>query len=181
MKKLVCLLLTSLLLLSACGDNEKKEDKKEDKKTHTQSNKKSSNNNEHKETKPADLEKDDEEQITTTDNKTNEQAQLNTNQNNQQPQPSQQQSFDHEPTKEEIYELDKQNIPGGTDAGLIDYDEYNRLMKEEELAQEKKEAALQKEYFELSDKMAEDNVSEEEYKDMEKRQDEILDQVQSID
>ncbi|WP_278248196.1 hypothetical protein [Staphylococcus sp. 191] len=40
---------------------------------------------------------------------------------------------------------------------------------------------MQKEYFELSDKMAEDNVSEEEYKDMEKRQEEILDQVQPID
>ncbi|PTG35300.1 hypothetical protein BU652_01755 [Staphylococcus chromogenes] len=35
-----------------------------------------------------------------------------------------------EPTKEEIYEWDKQNIQGGTDAGLIDYDEVNRIFEE---------------------------------------------------
>ena len=78
-----------------------------------------------------------------------------------------------------IYE----NVPqssGGTDAGMIDYDEVDRQLEEDKKAQDEKEAALQKEYFDLSDKMFEDDVSDEEYEAMEKRQEEILDEVEPI-
>ena len=40
-------------------------------------------------------------------------------QQTQQANNGQQQSDNHEPTKEEIYEWDKENIPGGTDYGLM--------------------------------------------------------------
>ncbi|WP_261370578.1 hypothetical protein [Staphylococcus hominis] len=76
-----------------------------------------------------------------------------------------------------------ENIPrssGGTDAGMIDYDEVDRQLEEDKKAQDEKEAALQKEYFDLSDKMFEDDVSDEEYEAMEKRQNEILDEVEPI-
>lgn len=46
--------------------------------------------------------------------------------------------------------------------------------------QKAKEDKLQKEYFDLSDKMYQDGVSESDYNAMEKRQNEILDQVEPI-
>ena len=46
--------------------------------------------------------------------------------------------------------------------------------------QEAKEQRLEDEYFDLSDKMFEDGVSESEYNSMEKRQEEILDEVEPI-
>ncbi|WP_145427934.1 hypothetical protein [Staphylococcus pettenkoferi] len=46
--------------------------------------------------------------------------------------------------------------------------------KEEQKAKEDK---LEKEYFDLSDKMNREGVSDEEFERMEKRQDEILDEV----
>ena len=46
--------------------------------------------------------------------------------------------------------------------------------------QEAKEQKLQDEYFDLSDKMYEDGVSESEYNSMKKRQEEILDEVEPI-
>ena len=54
---------------------------------------------------------------------TNEQVQ--SQQQTQQANQQAQQSDNHEPTKEEIYEWDKQNIPGGTDFGLIDPEDVN--------------------------------------------------------
>lgn len=66
---------------------------------------------------------------------------------------------------------------------MIDPEEANaELQKNEEEAnaQAQKEQRLQDEYFELSDKMYEDNVSESEYNKMEKRQNEILDQVEPV-
>lgn len=68
----------------------------------------------------------------------------------------------------------------GTDAGMIDYDEVDRQIEADRKAQEEKEAKLQKEYFDLSDKMFEEDVSDEEYEAMEKRQNEILDEVEPI-
>ena len=47
-------------------------------------------------------------------------------------------------------------------------------------AQAEKKTELQKEYLELSDKMFEEDVSDEEYNAMEKRQNEILDEVEPI-
>ena len=46
-----------------------------------------------------------------------------------------QQSDNHEPTKEEIYEWDKQNISGGTDYGLIDPDEVNKASQSQDSQQ----------------------------------------------
>ncbi|WP_432724416.1 hypothetical protein [Staphylococcus equorum] len=40
---------------------------------------------------------------------------------------------------------------------------------------------MQEEYFSLSDKMYEDDVNDSEYESMQKRQDEILDQVEPIE
>lgn len=68
----------------------------------------------------------------------------------------------------------------GTDAGMIDYDEVDKQIEVDRKAQEEKEAKLQKEYFDLSDKMFEEDVSDEEYEAMEKRQNEILDEVEPI-
>lgn len=68
----------------------------------------------------------------------------------------------------------------GTDAGMIDYDEVDKQIEADRKAQEEKEAKLQKEYFDLSDKMFEEDVSDEEYEAMEKRQNEILDEVEPI-
>lgn len=68
----------------------------------------------------------------------------------------------------------------GTDAGMIDYEEYNKIVEEEQKAKEQKEAELEREYFELSDKMYEDDVTDEEYEAMQRRQDEILDEVEPI-
>lgn len=72
------------------------------------------------------------------------------------------------------------NSSTGTDAGMIDYDEVDKQLEEDKKAQAEKEAELQKEYFDLSDRMYEDDVSDEEYEAMEKRQNEILDQVEPI-
>ncbi|EHR80362.1 hypothetical protein [Staphylococcus epidermidis] len=72
------------------------------------------------------------------------------------------------------------NSSSGTDAGMIDYDEVDKQLEENKKAQAEKEAELQKEYFELSDKMFEEDVSDEEYDAMEKRQNEILDEVEPI-
>ena len=68
----------------------------------------------------------------------------------------------------------------GTDAGMIDYDKVDKQIEADRKAQEEKEAKLQKEYFDLSDKMFEEDVSDEEYEAMEKRQNEILDEVEPI-
>ncbi|MBU5605669.1 hypothetical protein BUY43_01490 [Staphylococcus devriesei] len=63
---------------------------------------------------------------------------------------------------------------------MIDYDEVDKQIEADRKAQEEKEAKLQKEYFDLSDKMFEEDVSDEEYEAMEKRQNEILDEVEPI-
>lgn len=55
---------------------------------------------------------------------------------------------------------------------MIDYDEVDKQLE--------KKTELQKEYLELSDKMFEEDVSDEEYNAMEKRQNEILDEVEPI-
>ena len=59
---------------------------------------------------------------------------------------------------------------------MIDYDEVDKQLEKLKL----KKTELQKEYLELSDKMFEEDVSDEEYNAMEKRQNEILDEVEPI-
>lgn len=74
----------------------------------------------------------------------------------------------------------------GTDAQAADemeefYQEERVKEQEAEKAQEAKEAKLQEEYFGLSDKMyGDEEYSDEEMEAMEKRQDEILDEVEPI-
>lgn len=63
---------------------------------------------------------------------------------------------------------------------MIDYDEVDKQLEKNKKAQAKKKTELQKEYLELSDKMFEEDVSDEEYNAMEKRQNEILDEVEPI-
>lgn len=83
---------------------------------------------------------------------------------------------------ESVYEKNNK----GTDAQAADemeefYQEERVKEQEEEKAQEAKEAKLQDEYFELSDKMyGDEEYSDEEMEAMEKRQDEILDEVEPI-
>lgn len=56
---------------------------------------------------------------------------------------------------------------------MIDYDEVDKQLEKNKKAQAEKKTELQKEYLELSDKMFEEDVSDEEYNAMEKRQNEI--------
>ncbi|SUM89342.1 hypothetical protein [Staphylococcus saprophyticus] len=83
---------------------------------------------------------------------------------------------------ESVYEKNDK----GTDAQAADemeefYQEERVKEQEAEKAQEAKEAKLQEEYFGLSDKMyGDEEYSDEEMEAMEKRQDEILDEVEPI-
>lgn len=83
---------------------------------------------------------------------------------------------------ESVYEKNNK----GTDAQAADemeefYQEERVKEQEAEKAQEAKEAKLQDEYFGLSDKMyGDEEYSDEEMEAMEKRQDEILDEVEPI-
>lgn len=83
---------------------------------------------------------------------------------------------------ESVYEKNNK----GTDAQATDemeefYQEERVKEQEAEKAQEAKEAKLQEEYFGLSDKMyGDEEYSDEEMEAIEKRQDEILDEVEPI-
>ncbi|RIO24207.1 hypothetical protein [Staphylococcus saprophyticus] len=83
---------------------------------------------------------------------------------------------------ESVYEKNNK----GTDAQAADemeefYQEERVKEQEAEKAKEAKEAKLQEEYFGLSDKMyGDEEYSDEEMEAMEKRQDEILDEVEPI-
>ena len=83
---------------------------------------------------------------------------------------------------ESVYEKNNK----GTDTQAADemeefYQEERVKEQEAEKAQEAKEAKLQEEYFGLSDKMyGDEEYSDEEMEAMEKRQDEILDEVEPI-
>lgn len=223
MKKLLVTLFAATLMLSACSQDDTKEDENKKSESNTEKKSEDKKDNESKEDKKPKEEKKSQEnednKSTQKDNSTEEQntqenatnEQVQSQQQTQQANQQAQQSDNHEPTKEEIYEWDKQNVSGGTDYGLIDpedvndadsqteqkYDyDHNGVYRtpEEQKAhedwvngqiewnkqQEAKEQKLQDEYFDLSDKMYEDGVSESEYNSMEKRQEEILDEVEPI-
>ena len=140
MKKLLGTLFAATLVLSACSQDDTKEDEnkksesttekkaddkkdkntKEDKKSKEE--KKSQENEDNKSTQDDESTEEQDTQETTTNEQV--QSQQPTTQEQQQTQQAQQ-SDDHEPTKAEIYEWDKQNIPGGTDYGLIDPEDVN--------------------------------------------------------
>lgn len=136
MKKLLGTLFAATLVLSACSqDNtkedenkksesttEKKADDKKDKKTKedkkSKEEKKSQENEDNKSTQDDNSTEEQDTQETATNEQVQSQQQTAT-QGQKQTQQAQE-SDNHKPTKEEIYEWDKQNLPGGTDYGLID-------------------------------------------------------------
>lgn len=203
MKKVLFLVLASFLALAACGNSEesKSEDKKETKSSSKDDKKKDENkkSNDDKKEK-SDNEDTDKKETSNTDNtQQDDTQQANTEQqpqSTQEPVQSQEQAqqveeqntqhSNQEPTKEEIAEWDRQNISGGTDAGLFDSDAAYKQMKEEEEAdvadQEAKEEKLHDEYNALTEQMygEDSNLSESEIEKLEEKQDAILDQVEPI-
>ena len=150
MKKLLGTLFAATLVLSACSQDdtkedenkksesttEKKADDKKDKKTKedkkSKEEKKSQENEDNKSTQENNSTEEQNTQETATNEQTQSQRQTQetTTQEQQQTQQDNQQNYNdqqsyHEPTKDEIYEWDKQNIPGGTDYGLIDPEDVN--------------------------------------------------------
>lgn len=122
MKKLLCTLFAAALVLSACGQDDTKED--ENKKSEITTEKKSDDKKDKKtnEDKKSGEQKKSQEKK---NNKSMQESATNEQVQSQQANQQAQQSDNHEPTKEEIYEWDKQNIPGGTDFGLIDPEDVN--------------------------------------------------------
>ena len=174
MKRLLGTLFAATLVLSACSQDDTKEnenkksesttekkadDKKEDKKSKEE--KKSQENKDNKSTQ----EDNSTEEQNTQETATNKQVQ--SQQQTQQPatqeqQPTQQanqqnynnqQSY-HEPTKDEMYEWDKQNIPGGTDYGLIDPEDVNI---------ESEDNTRQNRIDEINQEMEDPNISDSDY------------------
>lgn len=186
MKKVLFLILASFLVLAACGQEENKlEDKKETKSSSKESKKEDKNkksNDEKKETSNADNNQQEETQQANTEQQP--QSKQEPVQSQEQSQPVEQQPIQQEPTDQEKMEANAKvakehgytGIPNG-DAGLLDSDAAYNEIKE----QEAKEAKLQEEYFDLSDKMyGEKDYSDEEMEQMERRQNEILDEVEPI-
>mgnify|MGYP007082857619 CR=1 FL=1 len=135
MKKLLGTLFAATLVLSACSQDdtkedenkksesttEKKADDKKDKKTKEDKKSKEEKKSQENEDNKSTQEDSSTEEQDAQENATNEQVQSQQPATQEQQQTQQaQQSDNHKPTKEEIYEWDKQNIPGGTDYGLID-------------------------------------------------------------
>lgn len=140
MKKLFYLIFASLLILGACSQNNdnvsKADDKKSESKTDSKSNdtkKEKKSDNKKKETKEKETTKENQQDnsnnVTNSDNQqlaekdqqdTEENVNAGLNANQTQNNNHAGSSSDHEPTKEEIFKWDKENIPGGTDYGLID-------------------------------------------------------------
>ena len=151
MKKFLALIFSSILILGACGnddtsnkDSDTKSEKKTEKKSEDKKDNKSKEDKKSKEEKKSQENEDSKstqednstEEQDTQKTATNEQAQSQqqtqeaATQEQQQTQQANQQNYNdqqsyHEPTKDEIYEWDKQNIPGGTDYGLIDPEDVN--------------------------------------------------------
>ncbi|MEB7461779.1 hypothetical protein NGC05_03665 [Staphylococcus succinus] len=203
MKKILFLLMTSFLILTACGNSEgsKSEDKKETKSSSKDDKKKDENKKpkddkeetNKKETSNVDNAQRNDTQQANTEQQTQSVEQLQSKQepiqSQEQAQSVEEQNTQHsnqEPTKEEIAEWDRQNISGGTDAGLFDSDAAYKQMKKEEEAnvadQEAKEEKLHDEYNALTEQMygENSNLSESEIEKLEEKQDAILDQVEPI-
>ena len=146
MKKFLVLIFSSALILGACGNDDtsnknsdtksesKREKKSEDYKSKedkkTKEEKKTQENEDNKSTQENNSTEEQNTQETATSEQVQSQQQTQETatqeqQQTQQANNGQQQSDNHEPTKEEIYEWDKENIPGGTDYGLIDPEDVN--------------------------------------------------------
>ena len=148
MKKFLALIFSSALIIGACGNDDasnndsdtksenktekKSEDKKDNKSKDDKKSKEEKKSQENKDNKSTQEENSTEEQETATNEQvqSQQQTQETATQEQQQTQQDNQQNYNdqqsyHEPTKDEIYEWDKQNIPGGTDYGLIDPEDVN--------------------------------------------------------
>lgn len=135
MKKFLVLIFSSALILGACG-NDDTSNKNSDTKSESKTEKKSEDykSKEDKKTKEEKKNQENEDNKSTQENNSTEEQntqetatseQVQSQQQTQRTNNGQQQSDNHEPTKEEIYEWDKENIPGGTDYGLIDPEDVN--------------------------------------------------------
>ena len=130
MKKFLVLIFSSALILGACS-NDDTSNKDSDTKSGSKTEKKSNDSKkEKKHSKKKDDKKSTEENNQSSKQNTNDQQQ-STEQPTQQSQQTQQHASqsNHEPTKEEIAEWDRQNVKGGTDYGLIDPEEANKASK----------------------------------------------------
>ncbi|EFS19029.1 hypothetical protein [Staphylococcus hominis] len=149
MKKFLALIFSSALILGACGnddtsnkDSDTKSENKTEKKSEDKKDNKSKEDKKSKEEKKSQENEDNKskqednstEELNTQETATSEQVQsqqqtqetaTQEQQQTQQANNGQQQSDNHEPTKEKIYEWDKENIPRGTDYGLIDPEDVN--------------------------------------------------------
>ena len=151
MKKFLALIFSGALILSACGNDDtsnkdsdtkseskiekKSEDKKDNKSKQDKKSKEEKKSQENKDSKSTQVnnstkEQDTQETATSEQVQSQQQTQQSATQEQQQTQQANQQNYNdqqsyHEPTKDEIYEWDKQNIPGGTDYGLIDPEDVN--------------------------------------------------------
>ena len=161
MKKFLVLLFTSFLILGACS-NKDSSSENSNKSSINKSDKKLHDN---KKKKDKSKEKKKEYNLQSTSQEQSSQQKQQTNANNQQTQ--QRYDYDHNgvyrtPAEQKAHEQ-----------WIKDQVEWN---KQNETRKQK----LQDEYFNLSDKMYEDRVSKAEYNSMEKRQNEILDEVRPI-
>lgn len=165
--------LASALLLSACGqsnsdehqknENNKKTENKSEKKTNEKEKKATDNKKEHESKKDNQQAKDNQEQDYEQQNNQNQQAHQDSNEQ-------------HSNMNEQRYDYDNNGVYRTPDEQKAHEEWVNGQRKWAE-EQEAKEQKLQDEYFELTDKMYEDGVTDKEREQMEKRQDEILDEV----
>lgn len=190
MKKFLVLLFTSFLILGECSnkdsssensnkssinksdkklhDNKKKKDKSKEKKKEYKKNSSSKENQASQE--QAQLQQDitqvpQQNNLQSTSQEQSSQQKQQTNANNQQTQ--QRYDYDH-------------NGVYRTPAEQKAHEQWIKDQVEWKKQNETRKQKLQDEYFNLSDKMYEDGVSKAEYNSMEKRQDEILDEVRPI-
>ncbi|WP_347132619.1 hypothetical protein [Staphylococcus hominis] len=167
MKKFLALIFSGALVLGACGNDDasnnnsdtksenKTEKKSEDKKDNKSKDDKKSK--EEKKSQESEDNKSTQESVTNDQVQSQQQTQQPVTQEQQQTQQAnngQQQSDNHEPTKEEIYEWDKQNIPGGTDYGLIDPEDVNI---------ESEDNTRQNRIDEINQEMEDPNISDSDY------------------
>lgn len=184
MKKFLVLLFSSLLILGACGNNDSSNEDDSDKKSETKSN--DPNKNKDK-SKDKDKKKEDKEKSSNEENQNSQeqsQEQQTNTQEQQQTQPAttqeqQTQQANNNQQNEQRYDYDHNGVYR-TPAEQKAHEDWVNGQIEWNKKQEAKEQKLQDEYFDLSDKMYEDGVSESEYNSMEKRQEEILDEVEPI-
>ncbi|NJH98360.1 hypothetical protein [Staphylococcus agnetis] len=165
MKKILFVLFASLLVLSACGNQDEKENKEKP------SNSTVENKKENKEEKEEYSNDNIKGEISSEEQQYNTQEQQQTQQQTSQEQPLQQNQQKYDYDQNGVYRTPQEQQ--AHERWINDQVEWNKQ-------REAREQKLQNEYFQLSDKMYEDGVSQAEYNSMEKRQEEILNEVTPI-